>query len=79
MGVLKLKKLSNHNYYIYMSILSHIQESRAEMKYVKWPTKKQVINYTIAVVLLSLIIAAYIGGLDALFAKVLGWLITTTQ
>lgn len=62
-----------------MSILSHIQESRAEMKHVKWPTKKQVISYTGIVVVLSLIIAAYVGGLDALFAKVLAWLITTTQ
>jgi preprotein translocase subunit SecE len=62
-----------------MSILSHIQESRAEMKHVKWPTKKQVTTYTTAVVLLSILVAAYIGGLDALFAKVLGWLITTTQ
>jgi preprotein translocase subunit SecE len=79
MGVLKLKKLSNHNYYIYMSILSHIQESRAEMKHVKWPTKKQVISYTTAVIVLSLIIAIYIGALDALFARVLGWLISTTQ
>lgn len=62
-----------------MSILSHIQESRAEMKYVKWPTKTQVVNYTIAVVVLSLIIAAYIGALDALFAKGLAWIIEHTQ
>lgn len=62
-----------------MSILSHIQESRAEMKHVKWPTKKQVISYTTAVVVISLVIAAYIGALDAIFAKGLAWLISTIQ
>ena len=62
-----------------MSILSHIQESRAEMKHVKWPTSKQVISYTSIVVVLSLLVAAYIGGLDAFFAKVLAWIITIAQ
>jgi preprotein translocase subunit SecE len=62
-----------------MSIFSHIQESRAEMKYVKWPTRTQVINYTIAVIALSLIIAVYIGALDALFAKCLAWIIERAQ
>ena len=62
-----------------MSILSHIQESRAEMKHVKWPTKNQVISYTAIVVVLSLLVAAYIGGLDAFFAKVLAWIITIAQ
>lgn len=59
-----------------MSILSHIKESRAEMKHVKWPSKKQVINYTIAVILLSLIIAAYVGALDVLFTKILSLIIS---
>jgi preprotein translocase subunit SecE len=62
-----------------MSILSHIQESRAEMKHVKWPTQKQVIAYTTIVIVFSIIIAAYIGGLDAIFAKGLSWIISTTQ
>lgn len=62
-----------------MSIFSHIQEARAEMKYVKWPTQTQVTYYTIAVIVLTLAIAIYIGGLDALFAKTLAWIIATTQ
>lgn len=62
-----------------MSILSNIRESRAEMKYVKWPTRSQVITYTSAVIILSLAVAAYVGALDALFAKILAWIIETTQ
>lgn len=59
-----------------MSLLSHIRESRAEMKHVKWPSKKQVINYTAAVIILSLIIAAYVGALDVVFTKILAFIIS---
>ncbi len=58
-----------------MSIISYIKEVKAETKNVKWPTKKQVINYTLIVIIVSILLAMYIGGLDALFAKVLGKII----
>jgi preprotein translocase subunit SecE len=58
-----------------MSILAHIKESIAELKHVKWPTKNQVINYTILVIVLSAIIGAYIGALDLGFTKALAWII----
>ena len=62
-----------------MSILSHIQESRAEMKHVKWPSRTQVTGYTSIVIVFSIIVAAYIAGLDAVFAKGLAWIISATQ
>ncbi|MES2622815.1 MAG: preprotein translocase subunit SecE [Patescibacteria group bacterium] len=62
-----------------MSIFSHIRESRAEMKHVKWPSRKQVIAYTSIVIALSIIIAAYVGGLDVLFTKILAWIIAKAQ
>lgn len=54
-----------------MSIISYLTEVKAESKNIKWPTKKQVINYTIVVIVLSLALAIYVGALDALFAKLL--------
>lgn len=54
-----------------MSIISYISEVKSEAKNIKWPTKKQVINYTATVMVLSLILAIYIGALDAFFAKLL--------
>ena len=58
-----------------MSIISYIKEVKAETKNIKWPTKKQVINYTIVVIVLSILLAAYVGALDALFAKILSKII----
>ncbi len=59
-----------------MSILSHIRESKAEMKHVKWPARKQVISYTAIVIALSLFIAAYVGALDVFFSKILAFIIS---
>jgi preprotein translocase subunit SecE len=58
-----------------MSIISYITEVKAESKNIKWPTKKQVINYTIVVMVLSLLLAIYVGALDAFFAKLLSILL----
>ncbi len=58
-----------------MSIISYIKEVKLETKYIKWPTKKQVTNYTLVVVILSVILAIYIGALDAFFAKLLSKII----
>lgn len=52
-----------------------IKEVIAEAKNVHWPTKKQTIFYTIAVLVVSAIIAYYLGLLDFLFSKGLGFLL----
>lgn len=59
-----------------MSIISHIKEARAEMVNVKWPSRSQVLQYTGVIILLSLLIAAYVGALDVLFTKILGLIIS---
>ena len=59
-----------------MSLISHIKEAKAEMANVKWPTRKQVAQYTLLIIVLSILIAAYVGALDVVFTKVLGWLIS---
>ncbi len=58
-----------------MSIISYIKEVKAESKNIKWPTKKQIVNYTVIVIVLSILLALYVGGLDALFAKLLSKII----
>ena len=54
-----------------MSIISYIKEVKAETKNIKWPTRKQVTDYTVIVMVLSILLATYIGSLDALFARLL--------
>ncbi|MBC7766440.1 preprotein translocase subunit SecE [Arenimonas sp.] len=58
-----------------MSIVSYIKDVASETRNIKWPTRKQVISYTLIVIILSLLLAAYIGALDAAFAKLLSILL----
>jgi preprotein translocase SecE subunit len=48
-------------------IISYIKETKEEMKNVKWPTRSQTINFTIAVILVSVLIAYYLGFFDYVF------------
>ena len=50
-------------------------DSYAELKKVSWPTKKQTINYTILVVLMTIGISLFFAVLDFVFNLGLGYLI----
>lgn len=54
-----------------MSVLNFIEESKAEMKKVSWPTKQMLWHMTIVVVVVSLIVAAYLGLCDAILTAVI--------
>ncbi len=47
-----------------MNIVTYVKESILELKKVQWLTKKQTINYTIAVFALSAGVAIFFAVLD---------------
>jgi preprotein translocase subunit SecE len=49
--------------------LTYVKESKAELDKVVWPTRMEAIRLTIVVIIISVIVGAYISGLDAIFAK----------
>lgn len=51
-----------------MSLSSYIKETRAEIKHVSWPTRKQAVNYTIIVIGLSVVTALILGFFDFAFS-----------
>jgi preprotein translocase subunit SecE len=55
---------------------NYLKEVRAEMKHVNWPTRNQVIAYTVVVIIISLVVAYYLGFFDAIFARGLDMIIT---
>ena len=44
------------------------EEVKAELKKVKWPSKEEMVKYSIAVIAFIIIFGLYFYGLDALFA-----------
>ena len=56
-------------------LVKFLREVRAELKKVGWPNKQELIKLTTVVILVTVVVSAYIGGLDLVFAKLMGALI----
>jgi len=50
--------------------ITYFKESKAELEKVIWPSRMGTLKLTVMVILVSIIVGAYIAGLDAIFAKV---------
>jgi len=46
-----------------------LKEVRSELEKVSWPTREEAIRLTFLVIVISLIVGFFIGGLDFIFAK----------
>ena len=53
------------------SIIKYFKDARSEFKKVVWPSRKQVVNNTIVVIISLIVSGIAIWGLDTLF----GWLL----
>lgn len=53
------------------SIKKYFIEVMQEVKKVRWPNRKETIDYTVIVVAISLGTAVFLGGLDSLFTFLL--------
>jgi preprotein translocase subunit SecE len=54
-------------------VVRFFADIRNELKKVVWPTRKQLINSTVSVLLICLIIGAIIWVSDAILGQVIGW------
>jgi len=45
-------------------IITFFKEVKTEIKKVNWPTKKETLRYTLIVILVSIVTAIFLGGLD---------------
>ena len=52
-------------------IIVFLKEVKLEMKKVNWPTRKETIRYTLIVIGLSVVVAAFLGSLDFIFNTLL--------
>lgn len=47
-----------------------VQEVMAELKKVTWPTRNETVKLTVTVIIISVVIGVFIGGLDILFTNI---------
>ena len=57
-------------------ITEYLKETRGELKHVIWPTRRQTIAYTLIVIILSVLVAYFLGVFDFIFSKGLEKLIS---
>ncbi|MGI9117927.1 MAG: preprotein translocase subunit SecE [Minisyncoccia bacterium] len=56
-------------------MFTYIKDTKNELKNVVWPTRKQVITVTILVIVMSVVIAYFLGALDYVFAQALAFIL----
>lgn len=54
-------------------IANYFNETKNEMKNVTWPTREQLIAYTLVVFVAVLFVAALIWGIDSFFNVIFRW------
>ncbi|TSC88660.1 MAG: Protein translocase subunit SecE [Microgenomates group bacterium Gr01-1014_5] len=54
-----------------MNPVTFLREVKSEMEKVVWPTRNQAVQLTVMVIAVSVLVGAYIGGLDFIFTNVL--------
>ena len=52
-------------------LLKYIKDSMIEMKKVTWPSRKEALNYTVLIVIITIAVAIFLGSLDFIFSKIL--------
>ena len=52
-------------------LIEYFKETKAELKHVSWPTQAQTLNFTTAVILISLAVAFYLSFFDSVFILIL--------
>ncbi len=58
-----------------MKIKQFLKEVRQEVRKVTWPTKTETAKYATMVIIASLLVAFYLGGIDFVVTKILEKLI----
>lgn len=54
-----------------MKVADYLRDVRGELRHVSWPTKSQIINYTVIVIAISIATGVFLGVLDFIFKGVL--------
>lgn len=50
-------------------IVEYFKETKVELKHVIWPNRRQTIYYTLIVVVLSILVAYFLGIFDFIFLQ----------
>ncbi len=53
---------------MFNNLTEYIKNSKLELKKVNWPSKNTTVNYTILVIMVSIVVAAFLALVDYIFS-----------
>ncbi len=56
------------------AVVRYYRETSAELRKVSWPTRTEALSLTKIVVVVMILFALFLGGLDFVFVSFFGWL-----
>lgn len=60
-------------------LVRYVRESLEELRKVSWPSRQTTVRYSVLVIVLCVILAAFFAGIDWLFTQGLAQLVTLTS
>ena len=58
-------------------VVRYFKETRAELRKVTWPTRQQATNLTLIVLAVTVVMAAFLGAVDFLFARIIQLIVSS--
>jgi preprotein translocase subunit SecE len=58
------------------AITRTLRETVGELRKVSWPTRPEATQLTIVVLVVLAVMSAFLGTMDFLFSRLIGWVIT---
>jgi len=56
-------------------VVRTLRETVAELRKVSWPTRPEATQLTIVVLVVLAVMSAFLGSMDFLFSRLIGWVI----
>ena len=53
-----------------------VQEVLAEFRKVTWPSRQELVNSTVVVIVVTVVLAFFLGGVDIVLARVVEWVLS---
>ncbi|MEK9171642.1 MAG: preprotein translocase subunit SecE [Patescibacteria group bacterium] len=51
-------------------LINYIRDTRGELQYVSWPTRRQSIIFTVVVIIISVLASIFLGFFDYIFSLI---------
>jgi preprotein translocase subunit SecE len=52
-----------------------VQEVLAEFRKVTWPSRQELVNSTVVVIVVTVVLAFFLGGVDIMLARAVEWIL----